>query len=129
MYGTLTYEKKGNIAVITLNRPEVLNALNDQSFPEISRAFGEAECGWPGPSAEVAPQVCWSRLLERGPRSTTRYLESLQARRLADSPIRQFLGHTGLASGCHGGVVSSTCVARRGTPVTPRLSGRQLLKI
>ncbi len=43
MYETLTYEKKDNIAIITLNRPEVLNALNDQSFPEISKAFGEAD--------------------------------------------------------------------------------------
>ncbi len=43
MYETLTYEKKENVAIITLNRPEVLNALNDQSFPEISKAFGEAD--------------------------------------------------------------------------------------
>lgn len=42
MFETLTYEKKDNVAIITLNRPEVLNALNDQSFPEISKAFGEA---------------------------------------------------------------------------------------
>ncbi len=43
MYETLIYEKKDNVAIITLNRPEVLNALNDQSFPEISKAFNEAD--------------------------------------------------------------------------------------
>ena len=43
MYETLTYEKKDNVAIITLNRPEALNALDDRSFPEISKAFGEAD--------------------------------------------------------------------------------------
>ena len=36
----LIYKKKDRIAYITINRSEAMNALNDQSFPEISRAFG-----------------------------------------------------------------------------------------
>lgn len=42
MFETLTYEKKGSIGLVTLNRPHVLNALNSSSFPEISQAFTQA---------------------------------------------------------------------------------------
>ena len=28
MYQTVRYEKNGNIAIVTVNRPEALNALN-----------------------------------------------------------------------------------------------------
>jgi len=45
----LKYEKKGKIAVITLNRPEALNAFNDQMLEEFSRAlinFRDDEDAW-----------------------------------------------------------------------------------
>lgn len=35
-YENLIYEKQGQVAVITLNRPKALNALNDGAFKGIS---------------------------------------------------------------------------------------------
>jgi enoyl-CoA hydratase/3-hydroxyacyl-CoA dehydrogenase len=36
-------EKNGNLATVTIKRPEVLNALNDQTMDELSAAFDELE--------------------------------------------------------------------------------------
>ena len=36
------YEKKGDIAYVTLNRPRVLNALNGKTWEDLRVAFGEA---------------------------------------------------------------------------------------
>jgi len=41
-FETLIVEKKGEIAQITLNRPDVLNALNRQAIEELSHAMSEA---------------------------------------------------------------------------------------
>jgi|Deesub1362A_J573_1020465.scaffolds.fasta_scaffold00050_11 enoyl-CoA hydratase len=43
-YENITYEKKENIAIITVNRPKVLNALNRQTINELDQAVIEAEC-------------------------------------------------------------------------------------
>lgn len=40
---TVLYEKKNKVAVITLNRPKKLNALNYQMHVDIKRAFKEAK--------------------------------------------------------------------------------------
>ena len=37
MYKTLIYEKKGNIGVLTINRPEKLNALSNELIEELER--------------------------------------------------------------------------------------------
>ena len=42
-YETITYEREGNIAIITLNRPEVLNAFNIKMTEEIDEAIKESE--------------------------------------------------------------------------------------
>jgi enoyl-CoA hydratase len=39
---TVTYEKKGAIAYVTLNRPKVLNALNKTAVAELRAAFEDA---------------------------------------------------------------------------------------
>jgi len=41
-YETLEYNVNGQIAIITINRPEVLNALNGQVFTELKTAFEQA---------------------------------------------------------------------------------------
>jgi len=41
-YESIIYEKADKIARITLNRPEVLNALNGQMLRELPEATGEA---------------------------------------------------------------------------------------
>lgn len=38
-YETLLVERKGPIVYITLNRPQVLNAMTDQSVQELNDAF------------------------------------------------------------------------------------------
>ena len=42
-YQTILYEKKGNIAKITLNTPEKINALTEQSINELDEAFKAAD--------------------------------------------------------------------------------------
>jgi enoyl-CoA hydratase/carnithine racemase len=39
---TLVYEKKGAIAYVTLNRPKVLNALNQRTWEDLHAAFEDA---------------------------------------------------------------------------------------
>src|ERR1700716_118278 len=41
-FENIVYEKKGAIAYITLNRPKVLNALNQATFTELGMAFENA---------------------------------------------------------------------------------------
>ena len=43
MYETLVVETKGGVRVITLNRPEVLNAVNAQMGQDLLQALREAE--------------------------------------------------------------------------------------
>ena len=40
-YDTILYEKKGKIAHITLNRPQILNAYNDTMGDELLQAHRE----------------------------------------------------------------------------------------
>ncbi|MEK7214420.1 MAG: enoyl-CoA hydratase-related protein, partial [Chloroflexota bacterium] len=41
-YEAIIYEKRTNIGYITLNRPQVMNALNDQLRRELGEALQEA---------------------------------------------------------------------------------------
>lgn len=57
VYETISYEKKGKIAYITLARPQVLNALNDTMNRELMEALGEFD----------ADEQAWVAILsERG---------------------------------------------------------------
>ena len=40
-YETITYEKKGRIAYVTINRPEVMNALNAKAHEELNDAWND----------------------------------------------------------------------------------------
>ena len=42
-YDTLLYEKTGQIVKVTLNRPDVLNAISDEMVKEIRLAVDEAD--------------------------------------------------------------------------------------
>ena len=39
MYQTLRYEKQENIGILTINRPEALNALNSQVLADLDAAL------------------------------------------------------------------------------------------
>ena len=43
MYQTLRYEKQENIAILTINRPEALNALNSTVIGDLEQAITEVE--------------------------------------------------------------------------------------
>ncbi len=43
MYKTIIYEKKDNIGVLTINRPEKLNALSNELTEELERLLNEVE--------------------------------------------------------------------------------------
>lgn len=42
-FETISYEKSGRVAVVTLDRPQVLNALNDTIRLEMNEAFSDAQ--------------------------------------------------------------------------------------
>ncbi|TET24129.1 MAG: crotonase [Candidatus Cloacimonadota bacterium] len=42
-YKNVTFEKEGNIGYVTMNRPDVLNALNSETFYELSDVFTNIE--------------------------------------------------------------------------------------
>src|SRR5258708_19447623 len=42
VFENLLYEKKGDVAYVTVNRPQVLNALNQATFTELGAAFADA---------------------------------------------------------------------------------------
>lgn len=42
-YETIIFEKKGAVAIITLNRPQKRNAINEQMNKELFQVFGEVE--------------------------------------------------------------------------------------
>jgi len=42
-YSNLIFEQKENIAILTINRPDKLNALNKETLNEISKVFDEIE--------------------------------------------------------------------------------------
>ncbi len=50
-YETILYEKKGKIVYVTLNRPQILNALNDTMAKELNDAWFEFDAD---PEAQVA---------------------------------------------------------------------------
>lgn len=50
-YEMVLYERKGNIAYITLNRPQVLNAVNSQLSQDVADAFLEFDAD---PEAQIA---------------------------------------------------------------------------
>lgn len=43
MYKTIRYEKKDNIALVTIDRPEALNALNSTVIAELEQVVTELE--------------------------------------------------------------------------------------
>jgi enoyl-CoA hydratase len=42
-YQTLLYEKENGIAIVTINRPQAMNALNDLAYGELFQVFQEIE--------------------------------------------------------------------------------------
>ncbi|WP_321846927.1 enoyl-CoA hydratase/isomerase family protein [Burkholderia cepacia] len=42
IFSTLLYEKKASVAYVTLNRPDVMNALNQRAIEELHAAFTDA---------------------------------------------------------------------------------------
>jgi enoyl-CoA hydratase len=43
MYQTVRYEKLDNIAIVTVNRPEALNALNSTVIADLEMVIAEVE--------------------------------------------------------------------------------------
>ena len=43
MYQTIRYEKQENIGILTINRPEALNALNSTVISDLEQVIAEVE--------------------------------------------------------------------------------------
>ena len=43
MYQTIRYEKNGDIGIVTINRPEALNALNSTVISELELVIAEVQ--------------------------------------------------------------------------------------
>ena len=43
MYQTVRYEKQDNIGILTINRPEALNALNSTVITELEQVIAQVE--------------------------------------------------------------------------------------
>ena len=56
-FESILYEKKGRVVVITLNRPEVLNAVGPKTGAELIQAFHQAEDDDGVLAVEVASHV------------------------------------------------------------------------
>jgi len=83
MFNHLIYEIKGGICMITLNRPEVYNALNPVLIKEITKAFTEAS---DDPSVRVVvltgrgdKAFCSGADLKNGTNNTTSLGDSLRS--------------------------------------------------
>ena len=46
MYETLVYKKEAGLGIITLNQPNVLNALNAKAYEELYEVAELADQGW-----------------------------------------------------------------------------------
>ena len=53
--GTLLYEVRDQVAVITLNRPERMNTLGGTMKADLARAFFETYCAKPSSSQRGIP--------------------------------------------------------------------------
>jgi enoyl-CoA hydratase len=42
-YDTITFEHNDRIALVTINRPDSLNALNQEVMSEVAHVFGEID--------------------------------------------------------------------------------------
>ncbi|HPE49853.1 MAG TPA: enoyl-CoA hydratase-related protein, partial [Hyphomonas sp.] len=42
-YKTITFEHSDRVALVTINRPESLNALNQEVMAEVAHVFGEID--------------------------------------------------------------------------------------
>jgi enoyl-CoA hydratase len=91
-YNTLLYEKEGNIGIVTINRPDSLNALNGEVYTELYELFQEIEG-----DAEVRVViltgsgekafVAGSDIVEMQPQSSTEINRFIEKCRLASDRI------------------------------------------
>ena len=44
-YQNILVETRGKVCIITLNRPQALNALNEALIAELNQALDASECG------------------------------------------------------------------------------------
>ena len=106
-YQTITLEREGGVAVVTLNRPEVLNALNGQMRAELRHAVSEA-----GEAARVVVLTgagrafCAGQDLGEGPNVAALNLEQVLrdeyhplVRAITDSPVPVIAAVNGTAAG------------------------------
>ena len=66
MYDEIIYETDGSVAVITMNRPETLNALTDLTQAEIRHALDQSERN----EAVIGTVLTGARAADSAPAST-----------------------------------------------------------
>ena len=107
-YSTLLYEKKDGIGIVTLNRPDKMNALNSTVYKELYNVFA---------SIEDDPEVRVVVLTGAGDKAFAAGSDVAEMQNMGPQEIQKFMAAIRKASDCIYGLTKPTIAAINGFAV------------